>query len=77
MTGRVFDAPFSVSELPNRWEEKHSDTLPDRMEFRPGSRLMKINGCLNERDCGFYDYLMVEGKGLKLLKKELLPDEFQ
>ena len=77
ITGRVYDVPFSISELPNPWEEKHNDHLQDRMEFHPDSRLMKFSGCLNEHDCGFYDYLMIEGKGLRLLRKELLPKEFQ
>ncbi len=77
VSGRVYDVPFSVSELPGSWEEKHSDRLPERMQFHAESRLMKFDGCLNEHECGFYDYLMVEGKGLKLLRKELLPKEFQ
>ena len=47
------------------------------MEFHPNSRLLKINACPNEQNCGLYDYVMVERKGLKLLRKELLPDEFQ
>lgn len=40
-------------------------------------RLMKINGCPKDENCGFYDYEMVDGKGLKLIRKELLPKEFQ
>ena len=47
------------------------------MEFHPNSRLLKINACPNETNCGLYDYVMVEGKGLKLIRKELLPQEFQ
>jgi hypothetical protein len=35
---------------------------------------MKINPCPYEQNCGLYDYEMVEGKGLKLIRKELLPD---
>lgn len=77
ISGRVYDVPFSVSELPGAWVEKHSEHILERMEFRADSRLMKFDGCLNEHDCGFYDYLMIEGKGLKLLRKELLPKEFQ
>jgi len=77
LTGRVHDAPFHVSELPGAWEEKHMNDLPARMEVTPESRLMKINGCPNERDCGFYDYLMIEGKDLRLLRKQVLPKEFQ
>lgn len=77
ITGRVYDAPFAVSELPGAWWEKQNDHVWERMEFSPDSRLVKFNGCPDERDCGFYDYLMVEGKGLELLRKELLPKEFQ
>jgi hypothetical protein len=73
ITGRVYDAPLGVTEFPGLSQEKHTAQFPERVEFQPDSRLMKINGCPNERDCGFYDYLMVEGEGLKLLRKELLP----
>lgn len=76
ISGRVFDAPFYVSELPMKWEEEQAQDV-DRMEFRPDSRLLRINACPNEHNCGFYDYLMVEGKGLRLLRKELLPTEYQ
>jgi hypothetical protein len=27
------------------------------------------NACPNEENCGLYDYEMVEGKGLKLIRK--------
>ena len=47
------------------------------MEFHPDSRLLKVNACPNEANCGLYHYVMVEGKGLKLLQKELLPQEDQ
>jgi len=47
------------------------------MEFYPNSRLLKINGCPNEENCGFYDYEMVNEKGLKLLRVELLPEVSQ
>jgi len=47
------------------------------MEFHPNSRLLKINACPNEKDCGLYDYVMVDGKGLKLVQKERLPGTFQ
>jgi hypothetical protein len=77
ISGRIYDVPFSVSELPGAWEEKHRDQNPERMQFHADSRLMKFDGCLNEDDCGFYDYLMIEGEGLKLFRKELLPKEFQ
>lgn len=76
-TGRTYDVPFSVSELPGTWEETYRESIPDRMQFHADSRLIKFDGCLNEHDCGFYDYLMIEGRGLKLLRKELLPKEFQ
>jgi len=76
ITGRVYGSS-GVSELPYTWEQEHEGQVPERMEFRPNSRLIKINGCPGERDCGFYDYLIVDGKGLKLLRKQLLPREYQ
>jgi len=77
LTGRVYDVPFSLADLPYSWIEKHANEPHDRMAFRPDSRLMKIDACLNETDCGLYDYVMVDGKGLMLLRKELLSTEFQ
>lgn len=77
ITGRVYDVPFSVVELPGAWEESHSREDNERMEFHPDSRLMKLNMCPNEQACGFYDYVMVDGKGLKLVRKQLLPKQYQ
>jgi hypothetical protein len=77
MTGRVYDVPFSLEDLPYQWLEKHAGENHARMDYRPDSRLMKFDACLNEVDCGFYDYVMEDGKGLKLVRKELLPPEFQ
>ena len=77
VTGKVYDVPFSVAELPIPWVEEHGGDALKRMDYRPDSRLMKINGCPNERDCGLYDYVMADGKGLILVRKELLPPEFQ
>jgi len=74
ITGAVYDG-FSVADLPLAWVEKHEEQ--PRMEFHPESRLFKINGCPNEENCGFYDYVMTKDKGLKLVRKELLPKEFQ
>jgi hypothetical protein len=74
ITGKVYDG-FTIAELPLAWLEKHKEA--QRMEFHPQSRLIKINGCIGEKDCGFYDYEMIEGTGLKLIRKELLPKEFQ
>lgn len=74
ITGTVYGG-FVVADLPLTWTEKHEELL--RIEFHPNSRLVKINGCPGEQNCGFYDYVMVEGKGLKLVRKELLPKEFQ
>jgi|SRR6202051_385418 hypothetical protein len=76
ISGRVY-AGFGVAELPFKWLEKHGGEEMPRMEFHPNSRLLKINACPNEQNCGLYDYVMVEGKGLKLIDKELLPEEFQ
>jgi hypothetical protein len=77
ITGRVYDGEFAVSDLPGTWLEKQSGDPPLRIQFIASSRLLKINGCPNEHDCGYYDYVMVEGKGLKLISKWLLPREFQ
>lgn len=64
ITGKVYDCPY-VGDYPYQ--------MIDRLQYHPNSRLFKINGCPNESDCGFYDYEMVEGKGLHLLRKQLLP----
>jgi hypothetical protein len=76
ISGRVY-AGFGVAELPFKWLEKHGGEEMARMEFHPDSRLLKINACPNEQNCGLYDYAMVDGKGLKLIRKELLPEGFQ
>ena len=77
VNGKVYDFDFSVSELPGKWLEEQQSDEPDRIEFHANSRLFKINGCLNEKDCGFYDYIMVDGKGLRLVYKRLLPTEYE
>jgi hypothetical protein len=77
ITGKVYDAPFGISELPGKWLDEHEGEPPDRMEYRVNSRLLRLNGCANERDCGFYDFVMVDGKGLMLVRKELLPNKYQ
>lgn len=76
-TGKVYDFPATVVDLPGEWVEKNMGDSYRRMEFHPNSRLMKPNSCPGERDCGLYDYVMVEGKGLKLVRKELLPKKYQ
>jgi hypothetical protein len=68
---------FGVVDLPGRWLEKQTGEPPERFEFYPTSRFLRVNGCPNETNCGFYDYIMVDGQGLKLIKKKLLPKEFQ
>jgi hypothetical protein len=77
ITGAVYDVPFSVVEFPGAWFESHDANTYKRMEFYPSSRLLKMSACPNERDCGFYDYIMVDGKGLELVRKELLPEQYQ
>jgi hypothetical protein len=74
ITGTVYDG-LTFSEPPVEWVTKQKNY--ERMEFQPKSRLIKINGCPDEENCGFYDYEMIEGKGLKLVRKELLAKEFQ
>jgi hypothetical protein len=69
LSGRVYDG-FELAGLPATLTEKHESTDIARMEFRSDSRLLKINACPNGKNCGLYDYLMVEGKGLTLVRKE-------
>lgn len=76
ITGKVYNG-FSIEDLPGGWLEKQSGDQPLRIEFVPSSRLLKINGCPGERNCGYYDYVMVDGKGLKLVQKWLLPSGAQ
>lgn len=75
ITGRVYDG-LAVVEFPDTWEAQFSNA-PQRVEFHPESRLLKISGCPNEKNCGYYDYVMIDGKGLKLIDKQLLPRQFQ
>lgn len=75
LSGRVYDG-FAVAELPMAWQESHG-AENERLEFHPSSRLLKVNGCPGEINCGFYDYVMVDGAGFKLVRKTLLPREFQ
>lgn len=74
--GKVYSGE-SIDELPFQWVDKHGGEAIERMEFYPNSRLMQINACPNEKDCGLYEYEMIDGKGLKLLRVQLLPKEFQ
>jgi hypothetical protein len=74
ISGMVYDG-FVVAMLPPEWEEKHGFQV--QLEFNPRSRLFRVSGCPGETNCGFYDYEMVKGKGLKLVRKELLPKEYQ
>jgi len=75
ITGKVYDG-FSILDLPPQWLEKQSGDQPLRIQFVPSSRLLKINGCPNEKECGYYDYVVVDGIGLKLVQKWLLPKKF-
>lgn len=62
ISGKVYGG-FVTADLPSAWlEHPPSEELP-RIQVLPSSRLLKINGCIEERDCGYYDYLMVDGKG--------------
>src|SRR5882672_10672632 len=76
VSGKVYDG-FGVHGLPFTWVKEHGGEAIERMEFHAYSRLMKINACPNETNCGLYDYVMVDGKGLKLIRSELLPKDFQ
>lgn len=78
ISGQVYEPTFYVSGLPMSWLVEQTGTYePPRLDFRPDSRLLKVNGCLNERRCGFFNYVMLEGQGLKLIREELLPKAYQ
>lgn len=76
ISGRVY-GPFAVSGMPGSWLEDHNGAGAEHVEFEPNSRLLKVNGCPNERDCGFYDYVIEDDKGLTLMRKELLSTKYQ
>jgi len=76
INGKVCNG-LAIADLPGQWLGKQSGDPPEHVQFLPSSRLFKVNGCPNERDCGYYDYVMIEGEGLKLVQKWLLPKEFQ
>ena len=75
INGKVYDG-FTVAESLN-WLTKPGNENVERLEFHPKSRLFRVTGCPGETNCGFYDYEMVDGTGLKLIYKKLLPREFQ
>lgn len=76
INGKIYQG-LALEELPFNWEKAHGGDAVKRMEFHPNSRLLKVNACPDEANCGLYDYLMVDGKGLKLIRRQLLPKEFQ
>ena len=76
ITGKVYDGQ-AVSSLPGDWIDEYKPPSTSPIEFHQNSRLLKVNGCPGERDCGLYDYLVVDGKGLRLIRKELLPQKYQ
>jgi len=76
ITGKVYDGT-AVSSLPGDWIDEYKPPSTAPVEFCPASRLLQINGCPSEHDCGLYDFVIVAGKGLKLIRKELLPRKYQ
>jgi hypothetical protein len=75
ISGKVYDG-FTVADS-LVWIMKPGNENTLRIEFHPNSRLFRITGCPGETNCGFYDYEMVDGAGLKLIRKKLFPREFQ
>ena len=71
VTGKLYDG-FSVVELSAAVYKDQGEMQLKRMEFYPNSRLLKISACPNEMNCGLYDYVMIEGEGLKLIRKAIL-----
>lgn len=69
ISGKVYDG-FAVSDS-LAWIMKPGNENFPRIEFRPNSRLFRVTGCPGETNCGFYDYEMVDGAGLKLIRKKL------
>jgi len=74
-TGKIYGGG-GANGLPDTWLDQQEGDV-ELLEYHPNSRLLRINGCLGEQNCDLYDYLMVEGKGLKLIRRQLLPPEFQ
>jgi hypothetical protein len=68
---------FGICEVEKFPEQTDESGHLERMEYRKDSRLLKLNACINEKDCGYYDFEMVDGQGLKLIRKQLLPKEYQ
>jgi hypothetical protein len=75
LTGKVYDG--YVVELPLSWLDDHPNANLKPVEYQPTSRLFKINGCLGDGPCGFYDYVMVPQHGLSLVRKDLFPEKYQ
>jgi hypothetical protein len=48
-SGRVHDAPFDFVAFPAYVE-------PYGLEFKLDSRLLRVGGCLNEKNCGLFYY---------------------
>jgi hypothetical protein len=72
ISGTIYDG-LGLDELPLR--SGLNNTVA--MQWNAWNFTRTANACLNETNCGLYDYVMIEGNGLKLLRKELLPMEFQ
>ena len=75
ISGKVYDG-FTVADS-LAWIMKPGNENVPRIEFHPNSRLFRVTGCPGETNCGFYDYEMVDGAGLKLIRKKLFAAEFQ
>ena len=75
ISGKVYDG-FTVADS-LAWIMKPGNENTRRVEFYPNSRLFRVTGCPGETNCGFYDYEMVDGAGLKLIRKKLFPAEVQ
>ena len=76
ISGKVYDE-FWLSGLPGAWWKDHQSDDDERMRYLPDSRLLKIQGCPRDHDCGFYYYEIVDGEGLRLIWKRLLPKQYQ
>src|SRR6185312_8767439 len=69
ISGKVYDG-FTVADS-LAWIMKPGNEDTRRIKFHPNSQLFRVTGCPNETNCGFYVYEMVDGTGLKLIRKKL------
>ena len=66
-TGRVYDAPFDYVDFPV-W-----GVHPYGLEFKDDSTLLRVGGCLHDKNCGVYYYEWT-GSQWKIVATAKLPE---